>query len=120
MAASMLASTGLATTQLKTIFDRARPELWHHTTIENSFSFPSGHAATSMILACLFLYLARNAKQFKLIVFGQILYVVAIGLSRLYLGVHYPTDIIGGWLTAMSCALIVLLLASRIRPRSNI
>ena len=91
---------------LKSIFERVRPDLWSQIITEVSFSFPSGHAMGSSALALsIIVILWRTKWRLISIIIGGI-YVVVIGMTRLYLGVHYPTDVIGGWL--MSASWIVL------------
>lgn len=83
---------------LKSVIDRSRPDLWEWIIHETSLSFPSGHATASMALALMVMMLFWRTKwRLWLAIVGP-LYVVLVGVSRLYLGVHYPTDILGGWL----------------------
>ena len=84
---------------MKLFFAKPRPELWHRLITETSFSFPSGHAVGSMVVYGFIAYiLAKEMQQHKHIVYATAsLLIIAIGLSRLYLGVHYPTDIIAGY-----------------------
>jgi len=86
---------------LKFIFERARPDLWTHLVEETSFSFPSGHAMGSSAFAFGIVAILWNTKWRPLAIVLSGLYVVSIGLSRLYLGVHYPTDILAGWLLSL-------------------
>jgi membrane-associated phospholipid phosphatase len=94
----VIGGSTLLTSLLKTSFERARPDLWMRFANELSYSFPSGHAAASSILALVALYFFWHARFRRLLIAVCVLYVLMIGLSRLYLGVHYPTDIICGWL----------------------
>ncbi|MEH1884941.1 phosphatase PAP2 family protein [Nostoc sp.] len=86
-------------TGLKLFFSKARPELWHRLISEKSFSFPSGHALGSIVLYGFIAYeLATHYPHFaKLIYSLTVILIAAIGISRLYLGVHWPTDIIAGY-----------------------
>lgn len=86
-------------TGLKLFFSKPRPELWHHLISEKSFSFPSGHALGSMVLYGFIAYeFATHYPHFaKLIYSLAVILIAAIGISRLYLGVHWPTDIIAGY-----------------------
>ena len=84
---------------LKLAFSKPRPQLWQLLISETSYSYPSGHALGSMVLYGFLAYLLGDrfpqyAKVFYLI---AAILIAAIGLSRLYLGVHWPTDIIAGY-----------------------
>lgn len=84
---------------LKSIFGKTRPDLWQSAIKEVSFSYPSGHALGSTVLYGFLAYLlATRYRQFSWLIYLLAVSIVgAIGLSRLYLGVHWPTDIIGGY-----------------------
>lgn len=86
-------------TGLKLVFSKPRPELWHRLISEKSFSFPSGHALGSMVLYGFIAYeLAIHYPHFAKIIYSlTVILIAAIGISRLYLGVHWPTDIIAGY-----------------------
>ncbi len=83
---------------LKGVFERARPDLWEWIVTETYFSFPSGHAVASSALALCCVAIFWRTKWRWAAVIGGALYTILIGVSRMYLGVHYPTDILGGWL----------------------
>ena len=100
----VVASVGggmLISTLLKFGFDRPRPDLVPHGMRVYTASFPSGHAmlsaATYLTLGALLarLHAERRAKLFFLGV--AIALTILIGLSRIYLGVHWPSDVLGGW-----------------------
>jgi membrane-associated phospholipid phosphatase len=84
---------------LKSVFGKIRPNLWQSAIEEVSFSYPSGHALGSTVLYGFLAYLfATRFPQFSgLIYLLAVILIGAIGLSRLYLGVHWPTDILGGY-----------------------
>lgn len=84
---------------LKRLFARARPQLWEHVVDVRFYSFPSGHAMISMVIYGLLGYFlgARFPKQRWSIYSLTVVLIAAIGLSRLYLGVHWPTDVIAGY-----------------------
>ncbi len=84
---------------MKLFFAKPRPELWPRLITETSFSFPSGHAVGSMVVYGFLGYLiAKKLHHYKGYVYAiASALILAIGLSRLYLGVHYPTDVIAGY-----------------------
>ena len=92
-------------TILKYVYDRQRPSLTH-LVVENGLSFPSGHATASVMLYISLMIICRQRiKQHYLkyiLLFIAVVMIVLIGMSRIYLGVHYPTDILGGWLLSGS------------------
>lgn len=93
----------------KSIFVRERPQLWERIVTENFYSFPSGHAMASSALAFTIILLCWNTRwRLFSIVLGSA-YILLIGVSRLYLGVHYPSDILGGWLLSAVWVLLVAL-----------
>ena len=107
---------------LKSLFERARPDLWEWIVTETHTSFPSGHATASMALAICGVFLVWHTKWRVVAICGAVLYVLLIGFSRLYLGVHFPTDIIGGWLLGagwMSLVIGCVLLLSRGKPATK-
>ncbi len=84
---------------LKNIFARVRPALWERIVDAKSYSFPSGHAMYSLVVYGFigYLLIANFRSLAGLILFLITVLILGIGFSRLYLGVHYPTDIIAGY-----------------------
>ncbi|MBV9868236.1 MAG: phosphatase PAP2 family protein [Abitibacteriaceae bacterium] len=81
----------------KVCFQRARPTLWQSPTPRSDYSFPSGHAMISMAIAVCFIIIAWPTRSRWLAFSCGSLGTLVIGLSRLYLGVHFPSDVIAGW-----------------------
>lgn len=119
-----VASGGLAVTLLKNLFGRPRPELVEHLVQVQSLSFPSAHAANSaLVYLTLGILLARaEAGRWArvYIMTAAIALTLLVGLSRLYLGVHWPSDVVAGWAFGAAWAIawgsIDLLVLGR-RPR---
>jgi undecaprenyl-diphosphatase len=86
----------------KLLFGRARPDLWISLAPENDYSFPSGHAMGSMATVAALIILAWSTRwRWPVLVIGS-LFVALVGVSRLYLGVHYPSDVLTGWLASIA------------------
>ncbi|MEH2062874.1 MAG: phosphatase PAP2 family protein [Nostoc sp.] len=84
----------------KELMHRVRPQLWQSIAPESSFAFPSAHAMTSITLVAILLFLTwASSWRWLVLIFGS-LYVIAIAWCRLYLGVHFPSDILAGWMVA--------------------
>lgn len=102
-------------TLLKQVFGRERPSVVPHLTEVYSSSFPSGHAMMSAVvyltLGSLLMRLAprRRLKLYYLCVAMFLTFLV--GLSRMYMGVHYPTDVLAGWTAGLVWALLCWLAA---------
>ena len=103
----LVVSTGgsiVLTTVLKGVFQRTRPELFDSGYQASFYSFPSGHATVAVgfygMLTVILAYRLRGAARWAVAACG-VLVVLLIGFSRLYLGVHYPTDVLAGYLSAL-------------------
>jgi membrane-associated phospholipid phosphatase len=95
-----LGGSALLNLATKQLFARERPSLWESISPEDTFSFPSGHAMGSMTLAWVCLLLAWRTPWRWPVTIVAMLFTVIVGLSRVYLGVHYPSDILAGWTAA--------------------
>ncbi|MGV8943155.1 phosphatase PAP2 family protein [Thermomonas sp.] len=94
----------------KQLFARQRPSLWESIAPESSFSFPSGHAMGSMTLACVLVLLAWRTRWRWPVLAVTSIFVALVGFSRIYLGVHYPSDILAGWTAAITWTAAIYLL----------
>lgn len=105
-----VASGAALSTALKALFDRPRPELFPHGTVAYYASFPSGHAMLSAVTyLTLGALLAKSQRRRRIKVFVMavaIFVTVAVGLSRVYLGVHWPTDVLAGWTAGAVWAIV--------------
>jgi undecaprenyl-diphosphatase len=104
-----VAGGGLLSTLLKLTFARPRPDFVQHMVEVSSASFPSGHSLISAVvyptLGALLASLSptRTAKVYYLA--SAFLLMVLVGVSRMYLGVHYPSDVLAGWALGLAWAL---------------
>ncbi len=118
--ARVLASVGGAvavSTLLKLLIGRSRPDLWHQLVSETSHSFPSNHATASLALTLSIVLLLWQTKYRALSLVLGAFYVFGIALSRLYLGVHFPSDIVGGWVVATAAVTSVWYLSRFLQTR---
>jgi len=86
----------------KQFFQRDRPGLWESIAPESTYSFPSGHAMGTMTFACVVALLAWNTRWRWPVAGLAGAFVLLVGVSRIYLGVHYPSDILAGWCAALA------------------
>lgn len=107
-----LAGSGLLNIAAKQAFARDRPTLWESIAPEHNFSFPSGHAMGSMTLAMVLVLLCWHTRWRWPVLAAMLVFVPLVGLSRIYLGVHYPSDILAGWAAALAWTIAVWLLVN--------
>ena len=110
----VLVGRGLAEAQ-KYWIARVRPDLEPHLVVVKTSSFPSGHATSSMIFyLTAALALTAGTRWTRPAAAGAILLALMIGTSRVMLGVHWPSDVIGGWAFGLLWVLLTLRLAERL------
>lgn len=106
---------------VKLIFKRERPTI-EHLVMQGGFSFPSGHSMGSVIcyggLAFLLFYLYKKNTLTLVALLAIVLLVLLIGLSRIYLGVHFPSDVISGYLLGASWLSLLIALFPKVVKHS--
>ena len=113
-----VSSGSLLNTILKGLIERPRPDIVPHATSAALSSFPSGHAMMSAVVFLTLgalLALSSDDKRIKIyILFWSVFMTVLVGISRVYLGVHWPTDIIAGWIAGSIWAILCLLVSQKV------
>jgi len=108
---------------LKHLIDRARPDIVPHLAEVQTASFPSGHAMLSAVtyltLGALAARIAPGRAVSAYILGLAILVTFAVGISRLYLGVHWPTDVLAGWSAGAAWAMLCWLVAQWVLRRGG-
>jgi len=111
-------------TGLKLAFERPRPEIVPHAVHVVTASFPSGHAMLSAVtyltLATLLTRLLPERRVQIYVMALAVFLTFMVGLSRIYLGVHYPTDVVAGWLVGSGWAVACWIVALWLRQRDGI
>jgi undecaprenyl-diphosphatase len=115
------ASGALLSTLLKAAFERPRPDLIPHLTEVSSASFPSGHAMLSATIYLMLGVLIARVQTMPGLRIYPILVAIAltvmIGVSRVYLGVHWPSDVVAGWIVGAVWALLCYVIAGLLQQR---
>ena len=119
-----VAGGALIGTALKIGFERPRPDLVPHGAIVYTASFPSNHAvlsaATYLTLGALLARLqVRRREKYYFLAISMTL-TALVGLSRIYLGVHWPTDVLAGWSIGAAWAMFVWLIALWLQRRGDV
>nr|WP_186458269.1 phosphatase PAP2 family protein [Neorhizobium alkalisoli] len=107
----------LVSSLLKLGVARPRPDIVPHLVEVHDLSFPSGHAMLSAVTYMTLGALLSRAEQYRstriFLIAAGILLTLMIGMSRIYLGVHYPTDVLGGWCAGATWAVACWIVARR-------
>ena len=115
MASGIVLGALLLSTVVKEIIGRPRPSLWPAITGETNSGFPSGHAMTSCAFAALLVIIFWPTRWRGAALGSAAIWLALVALARLYLGVHYPTDILSGWGLALTWAAVVWQMTDRWR-----
>lgn len=111
-------------TALKAGFDRARPDLVPHGSIVHTSSFPSGHsmmaATTFLTLGAVMARVHRDLRTKAYLLLLAVLLTVLVGVSRVYLGVHWPTDVLAGWTVGGCWALLCWTIANLLQRKGRV
>ena len=116
-AAATIALAALANTTLKLVVARSRPDLLPPIVVEPGYAFPSGHTLSATVAyGVIAVLVARSslpgiARAILVSLLGIV--IVIVGLSRIYLGAHYPSDVLGGWLAGLAWVVLFAALSGR-------
>lgn len=109
---------------IKEVIQRHRPDEIYMRVYKSSFSFPSGHSSVSMFFYLTLIYLINSSvknKQAKIFIDALLLlWIFAVGFSRIWLGVHYPSDVLGGYLVGIFAFLLFYLLFQQLQKYKKI
>ena len=108
--------SGVLNIVAKNHFARMRPDLWLSITPETTYSFPSGHAMGSATLGVAVILLCWPTRWRWPVTIVSLIFVLLVGVSRVYLGVHYPSDILAGWTAAIAWTFGMYALVDRKAP----
>jgi undecaprenyl-diphosphatase len=122
LGATVAITDSLVNKGLKMLFERARPDDILPLIEQGGYSFPSGHSVTSMAFYGILLFLVQtrmeDRKKANALSLVLLLLIVLIGPSRIYLGVHYPTDVLAGWAEGVFVATALYMLAFKFVPKN--
>ena len=108
---------------LKDLVQRPRPDLVAAVAQTQTYSFPSGHAflsaVTFLTLGALLARVQRQAEVKLYLLAVAIAITVLVGISRVYIGVHWPTDVLAGWCAGAAWAILCWLIAERLQARTT-
>ena len=101
----------------KMVYARPRPEMGFHLIEQSGLSFPSGHSMTGLVFYGLLIYFiaeyVKENRARKALMSLLAVLIVLIGFSRVYLGVHYPTDVIAGWFLGTSILVSTIIIIEK-------
>lgn len=104
---------------VKSIFQRPRPEMEVRLIPQGGYSFPSGHSMNCIVCCGILIYLIRrycpNKKAANILTALLGILIIGIGTSRVYVGVHFPTDVLGGWSLGLAFLLVSIIMLEKIR-----
>jgi undecaprenyl-diphosphatase len=105
---------------LKAVIGRPRPVTTDHLMLVNSWSYPSGHSLNSMLVFGILTVLALRGPLRALVLLTGMVLIGTVGFSRVYLGVHWPSDVLGGWLIGALWLTVCLTVAHVVREYRGI
>jgi undecaprenyl-diphosphatase len=112
----ILASEKLLVEALKAGFDRARPDVVGHQVAVHNLAFPSGHSANAMAVWLAIALLATGPRLRRPAVAAALAVALVVGLCRLVLQVHWPSDVVGGWAFGAAWTLLLVQLFGTSAP----
>lgn len=116
-------SSTVAYKLVKEFFQRPRPELDVRLIPQGGYSFPSGHSMNCMVCFGILIYLIQrycpNRKAANILTVVLLLLIGAIGFSRVYVGVHFPTDVLGGWTLGIAFLTGAIIILEKIRGEAK-
>ncbi|HZW09694.1 MAG TPA: phosphatase PAP2 family protein [Phycisphaerales bacterium] len=119
-----VAGGAVVSTLMKLGFDRARPDIVPHLTPIRTASFPSGHAMLSAVvwitLGALLASLEESRRLKVYILSVALVVTLLVGLTRVFLGVHYPTDVLAGWSAGLSWAILCWVVSNWLQRRGTV
>ena len=117
-------SGAMVMSTLKVTFGRVRPDVVTHSIIELTRSFPSGHttlaAITYLTLGALLARVQSTRRLKRYVLSVAILLTALVGVSRVYLGAHWPTDVLAGWCLGAAWAMGCWLVAARLQREGRV